>query len=106
MDYYKKYLKYKTKYIKLKELANLTMPILSKDNPPLGNFVEVTIGDLFRNEVMLIDSLSYSIDNETPWEIEADKQAPKYITVDVDFTYIGKRLSCADSPIYSINTVE
>jgi len=93
-------------YKKLKNLANLTMPILSKDNPPLGNFVEVTIGDLFVDEVMLIDSLSYSIDNETPWEIEADKQAPKYITVDVDFTYIGKRLSCADSPVYSINTVE
>lgn len=93
-------------YTKLKNLANLTMPVLSRDNPPLGNFVEVTIGDLFRNEVMLIDSLSYSIDNETPWEIEADKQAPKYITVDVDFTYIGKRLSCADSPVYSINTVE
>ena len=93
-------------YRKLKELANLTMPILSKDNPPLGNFVEVTIGDLFNGEVMLIDSLSYSIDNETPWEITAGTQAPKYITVDVDFTYIGKRLSCADSPVYSINTVE
>lgn len=93
-------------YKKLKDLANLTMPVLSKDNPPLGNFVEVTIGDLFNGEVMLIDSLSYSIDNETPWEITAGTQAPKYITVDVDFTYIGKQLSCAGSPVYSINTVE
>jgi hypothetical protein len=57
--------------------------------PPL---TKIRIGDFIgsnRKEVTgFIKSLSYSIPDESVWEIEVNKQVPKYITVDIGFQII------------------
>ena len=93
----------KPMYAKLRDISRLAMPRLHADAPPVGLLSEVTIGDLFRNEIMIIDDISLSIDDDFPWDITDGTQVPMYIDVDLAMTYIGKSLPTADADnLYSI----
>ena len=78
---------------KLNYLIGLTYPTWKK----VGNsarmeapFMELTIGDMFNRTPGFINSLSYSIEDTTPWDIDKGTQLPKAIDVEVTFTHIGK----------------
>ena len=77
---------------KLKKLANLTTP--GYGGGPWGQGVFVTIGKLFNNEPMLIESLTYDWDNETPWSLKGDQAdnydgLPMYTQVQIGLIYLG-----------------
>lgn len=77
---------------KLKKLADFTTPGYS--DGPWGQGVFVTIGKLYNNVPMLIDSLSYDWDNETPWSLKGDQAdnfdgMPMYTQVQVGLIYLG-----------------
>ena len=96
----------KPMYKKLRDISRLAMPRLRADAPPVGVFSEVTIGDLFTEEIMKIDDVSLSIDDDFPWDIDEGTQVPMYINVDLAMTYIGKSLPTADADrLYSLDTV-
>ena len=77
-------------WTKLNDLASLTYPVYAT-NGFTGQYVAVTIGDLYVNQPMYIISLDYAWDTETPWEIKNTYQTPHYTTVDITFGYIGRK---------------
>jgi hypothetical protein len=56
---------------KLARLSTLTMPqySTSPNGGYQGMLIEFRIGDLYRGELAFIESLSYTMSDETPWEI-------------------------------------
>jgi len=83
---------------KLNYLATYTMPDYV-DNRPTGPFMRLTLGDLYKNAPGFIESLSYSVPDETTWDIADDsadnpdaKQLPTVIEVSVTYKMISNYL--------------
>ncbi len=89
-------------YDKLKSLARLTMPKYL-GNGFTGDFVQLTIGNLYRNEYGYITGLSYDWDNESPWEIDEGIELPLYTNVTLDFTYIGNTRMSNKHNVFNYN---
>lgn len=59
-------------------------------------FLKITLGDLYKNSEGFIDSLTYNIDDNTPWEIGfdlsdedvGDYKLPRIISVDMTFKFV------------------
>jgi len=81
---------------KLNHLIGLCYP--EYDKAGMGNgrmiapFIELTIGNILDGAPGFLNSLSYTVEESSPWEIMDDLQFPKYIIVSCDFRYIGKEL--------------
>ena len=84
-----------TLWSKLSSLAGLTYPHLSKPGPDGGRgmispYTRLTIGHMYNEAPGFISSLTYTVMDEGTWETTFAK-VPKYIQVNVSFTYIGGR---------------
>jgi hypothetical protein len=84
---------------KLNYLAGQTYPHWSDADASGGRgmiapFTELTIGQMYSETPGYISALSYTVMDETTYETVFAK-LPKYIQVDVQFVYIGKRLPSA-----------
>ena len=90
----------KSPWESLKKLAAFTLPGYSSG--PWAQAPKVTIGKLYRNIPMIIESVSYDWDNETPWSVAgkmgkdgnleiASKNdgLPMYTSVDLQMKYLG-----------------
>ena len=77
-----------TVWDKLSELAQNTLPVYPGGGFH-GQFIRITIGDLYVRQYMFINSLTYSWDNETPWEITEGMQLPLYTDVSLGLTHVG-----------------
>jgi len=75
---------------KLNVLGSWTAPDYSKGNGYTGTFIELTLGDLYQQVPCYLTGFSVDIDSETPWEITAGKRRPKYASISLDLTYLGK----------------
>ena len=82
---------------KLGRLASMTMPTYSDSGAGYnGKLVEFRLGSLYDNELALIDSLSYTMSDETPWEIsmlgskEYIGELPMGIDVSIGLKILGK----------------
>ncbi len=82
---------------KLKRLADYSLP--GYGSGPWAQTPKVTIGKLYRNIPMAIDSISFDWDNETPWSIAGkmgtkeisskNDGLPMYTAVDMSMKYLG-----------------
>lgn len=62
-----------------------------------GNFVEFTIGNVYRNEIGYVTNLQYSIENDkTSWR----DQRPMLIRVNMTIAWVGKRIPQASTPFF------
>ena len=82
----------KPPYEKLKALAELTTP--GYGGGPWGQGVFLTIGTLYNNVPMLLESVTYDWDNESPWAMKGDQAdnydgLPMYTTVSTSLIYLG-----------------
>lgn len=73
---------------RLNFLTSLAYPQEYTNLAVVPPFIKFTLGDMFRNKESYIDSLTYTIDDNVPWEIglEAgtkDWKLPKIISVDI-----------------------
>ena len=82
---------------KLGVLAKMVYPQGYPSNgavtPPL---VSLTLGDLYKTKESFIESLSYTIDDNSPWEIGTDVsgyKAPKVIDVSITFKFLQSKNS-------------
>tara|TARA_B100002019_G_scaffold288270_1_gene301597 strand:+ start:529 stop:5166 length:4638 start_codon:yes stop_codon:yes gene_type:complete len=90
---------------KLNYLIGLTYPTWKT----VGNsarmeapFIELTIGDMFNRTPGFINSLGYSVDDNTPWDIDEGTQLPKAIDVEVTFTHIGRHKLASQGKHYDL----
>jgi len=89
-------------YKKLDALARLTYPIYASSGFT-GTYVKTTIGDLYKGEAMYVTDLSYSWDNETPWELEDGSQLPFYTNVSMTLGWIGKQRPEYNTHVFTYN---
>ena len=74
---------------RLNRLARITLPKYGGTAGFYGQFVRVTIGNLYVSVPMYINDLTYSWDAETPWEITAGEQVPFITSVDMSLGWVG-----------------
>jgi hypothetical protein len=93
---------------KLNALAGYTAPIYNNDFSLGAPWMRITIGDLFRQQPVILTSLSYTlIDSDTTWEINIEDdpeimQVPHKVSVSCQFTYIGNELPQHNGRFYSL----
>ena len=79
---------------KLNYLVGLVYPSWAPSSGGLGMiapFIELTIGDMYKDTPGFLSQLSLTVQDGTTWEID-DWKLPKYIQAACSFTYIGKYL--------------
>ena len=79
---------------KLNYLVGLVYPSWAPSGGGLGMiapFIELSIGDMYKDTPGFLSQLSLTVQDGTTWEID-DYKLPKYIQAACSFTYIGKYL--------------
>jgi len=76
---------------KLNYLVGLCYPQYSTAGFMISPNVELTVGDMFRDQPGYIQSLSVNVQDNTTWEIERF-QFPKHISATLTFRYFGKHI--------------
>ncbi len=95
-----------TLWEKLNYLAGLTYPHWSDEDSFGGKgmiapFSKLTIGQMYDDAPGYISSLSYTVQDNTTWEVDFAK-LPKYIQVSCTFIYIGNRLPSATQKHFDV----
>lgn len=95
---------FKNVWKKLNHLAKYTTPKYI-NNRKTGNLMRLTIGDLWRDMVGFLGSVSYSFSDDVAWEInpfnDPDlKKLPRHIEVSVEYTPISTYRPEFDSNVY------
>ena len=90
---------------KLQNLGRMTHPVYGSEGF-YGQKIDVTIGKLFNATPMIITDLGFDWDNETPWEIDPDYQAPLYTNVIMSCIVLGKKRPQNDTKLYDITGLE
>ena len=62
----------KPMYEKLQALSTFTMPEYVGSKGYQGILVKMTLGDLYKNKLSFIDSLTYSVSDDLPWDTNSD----------------------------------
>ena len=75
---------------KLNYLVGLCYPSFTGGNRMVAPFIQLTLGDMFKDTPGFLDSLSVDVDDNSTWEINEGLQFPKHITCNCSFTYVGK----------------
>ena len=91
---------------KLNYLIGLCYPSYGENNRMIAPFINLTLGDMFKDSPGFLDSLSIEVNDTTTWEIDEGLQFPKHITCQCSFTYIGKHLPSTLGKHYELNWLE
>ena len=74
-------------YEKLNKLAGMTTPDFKDDGHMIGPVLKLRLGNYMNDEVGMISSLDFAIDDEFTWDI--NREEPMYIRVSVGYDIIG-----------------
>jgi hypothetical protein len=96
---------HKIAWDKLNFLTGLVYPQYYFDNSAVAPpFIQFTLGDLYKNKYSFIDSLSYTFDDSTPWEIdEKNFRLPMVIDVAVGLKFLESRGNTSGKKFYSFD---
>jgi hypothetical protein len=93
---------------KLNALASYTAPIYNDDITMTGPWMRLTIGDLFNQTPVILNSLSYKLhDSDSTWEINIEDdsgmmQVPHRVDVQCQFNVVGNELPQKGGRFYSL----
>ena len=83
---------------KLARLASMTMPEYSETGAGYnGVLLDFTLGSLYKKEIVFIESLSYTMSDETPWEISmlgsksSIGELPMGVDVSIGLKVLGRK---------------
>jgi hypothetical protein len=98
-------------WTKLQYLSTMTMPQYGEANGYQGTLVRFRLGSLYNRKLAFIESLSYNMSDETPWEIsmlgsnEPIGELPMGIDVSIGLKILGDvRPQLGTTGIYSWGT--
>ena len=94
---------HKIAWDKLNFLTSLVYPQSYFSNSSVAPpFIQFTLGDLYKNKNSFIESLSYTFDDSTPWDIDAKNyRLPMIIDVAVGLKFIESRGNTSGKKFYS-----
>ncbi len=91
-------------YSKLQRLSTMTMPNYGSGTKGYeGILLDFTLGNLWVKQLSLIDSLSYSFSDETPWDIDAG--ASMGIDVAIGLKLLGNITPTYESKVYDLDGI-
>jgi hypothetical protein len=95
---------------RLNFLTSLTYPQGYSQNSVYTPFIKFTLGDMFRNKEAYIDSLTYTIDDNSPWDIGLDAETknwklPKIVNVDITLKLVETIGSTYQKRLYGYGDV-
>ena len=95
---------------RLNFLTSLTYPQGYSQNAVYPPFIRFTLGDMFRNKEAYIDSLTYTVEDNSPWEIGIDKRTkdwklPKIVNVDITLKLVETIGSTYEKRLYGYGDV-
>ena len=96
-------------WVRLENLAKMTMPTYVASNGYYGNITKFTLGTMYKDFPALISSLQYAVPDEFTWEIglnegSAGNELPMGVDVTIGLKLLGKKLhSTENTPIYNYN---
>ena len=65
-------------------------------------FINLTIGDMYVDTPGFLSSLSITVDDNSPWELDEGFQLPHAISVSCEFTHIGKHALASQGKHYDL----
>jgi hypothetical protein len=74
----------------LNYLVGMCYPTWDVHERMIAPFAQLTIGNLWKDTPGIIEGVSITVEDTGTWEYDTHFQLPKYLTVNIDFTYIGK----------------
>ena len=86
---------------KLNYLIGLCYPSYH-NNRMVAPFINLTLGDMFKDTPGFLNSLSIDVDDVSTWEIDEGLQFPKHITCACEFTYIGRHVQATTGKHYEL----
>ena len=69
-------------YFKLNRLAQKSAPTYS-GGKPVGPMNRITVGDYFKNQLCFLNTVGFTMNEQSPWDIDPGRQLPYYIDVSV-----------------------
>lgn len=95
-------------YEKVNQLSALTFPDfedVTDGKSVVGSrmvapFVRLTVGDMFKRQFVILNSVTTTFADGTTWDIDAGKRLPRDININCDFTWIGNKLPTINSKFY------
>ena len=91
---------------KLNYLVGLCYPTYTENHRMIAPFMNLTIGDMFKNSPGFLDSLSIEVNDTSTWEMQEGLQFPKHITCTCSFTYIGRYQPSTLGKHYELNWLQ
>ena len=91
-----------TLWEKLNYLRGLTYPSI-QDNRMIAPFASVTVGDMVDKLPVLLQSLNYTIDTASTWEIKPGLRLPKLIQISADMRVIEPKLPQTTGKFYDLD---
>jgi hypothetical protein len=86
---------------KVNILTGLAFPAAySSDGFLVPGIVELTIGNIYKNQPGYIQSINHTVEDGTTWELKPDNQVPHTIKVDITFAVIERFAMHARSRFY------
>ena len=96
-------------WTKLQYLSTMTMPQYGEENGYQGTLVRFRLGSLYNGKLAFIESLSYNMSDETPWEIsmlgsnEPIGELPMGIDVSIGLKILGDNRPQLAQTVYDWN---
>ena len=87
---------------KLNYLVGMCYPSFTEGQRMKTPFMELTIGDMFRNTPGLLETLTITVEDATTWEIDEGLQYPHFISAACTFKHIGSYVPAANSKHYDL----
>ena len=78
---------------KLEYLSTMTMPQYGGGNGYQGTLVKFRLGDLYNKKLAFIESLSYTMSDETPWDLNIDGnlgELPMGVDISIGLKILGE----------------
>ncbi len=94
-----------TLWDKLNYLRGLNYPKI-ENNRMVSPFFSFTLGDMFKNQPMIFQSLNYAIDTQSVWEVKEGMRLPKLINVSADMRLIEDSVPQATGKHYGLYWLE
>ena len=94
---------------KLQYLSTMTMPEYGGDAGYQGTLVTFRLGDLYNKKLAFIESLSYSMSDETPWDINMSGglgELPMGVDISIGLKILGNVRPQLASTVYDWNFKE
>jgi hypothetical protein len=87
---------------KLNYLRGLTYPKI-KSNRMIAPFASITVGDMFDKLPVLLNSLNYTIDTASTWEVKPGLRLPKLIQISAEMRVIEPKLPQTTGKFYDLD---